>query len=229
MPEIIEFYADTPIYNVFSNFHIGQPIFFEGKYWPTSEHYYQAMKFSENSPISDEYINLMRQADTVNKMYVLAQQSAFGYKSNWALVKGDTNRKLGDLIKKYKNLGVKPRPDWDLVKDQIMYNIVTAKFEQDPKLKEILLNTGDKILVEHTLRDKYWGDGGFCGNGIPEVDKGGTMKGLNKLGNILMRVRDELRRELSISDQESKQKKQLVKKTLVKKPLVKKKQINVST
>jgi predicted NAD-dependent protein-ADP-ribosyltransferase YbiA (DUF1768 family) len=41
------------------------------------------------------------------------------------------------------------------------------------------LSTEQKILVEHTENDSYWGDGG---NG----------KGKNKLGKLLMRLRDEL-------------------------------------
>jgi predicted NAD-dependent protein-ADP-ribosyltransferase YbiA (DUF1768 family) len=44
----------------------------------------------------------------------------------------------------------------------------------------MLLETGNKTLVEHTTRDKYWGDGG-------------DGKGKNMLGKMLMIIRDELR------------------------------------
>ena len=72
------------------------------------------------------------------------------------------------------------RPDWNSVKDQVMYEIVSAKFSQHPALKAKLLATGDQELVEgNTWRDYYWG---VC-NG----------QGQNKLGQILMRVRSELR------------------------------------
>ncbi len=47
---------------------------------------------------------------------------------------------------------------------------------------EILVGTGDAILVEHTAKDDYWGDGG-------------DGRGKNRLGKILMQVRDELRRD----------------------------------
>ena len=73
------------------------------------------------------------------------------------------------------------RPDWGQVKERIMYDIVLAKFTQDRSLAEQLLTTGDYELVEgNTWGDQYWG-----------IDLR-TMKGQNKLGNILMRVRYEL-------------------------------------
>ncbi len=72
------------------------------------------------------------------------------------------------------------RRDWESVKDQIMLAALRAKFSQHADLKAILLGTGDAKLVEHTDRDNYWGDGG---DGL----------GQNRLGRILMQVREELR------------------------------------
>jgi N-glycosidase YbiA len=71
------------------------------------------------------------------------------------------------------------RKDWESVKDRIMHEAVLAKFTQHADLREILLATGDAKIVEHTENDDYWGDGGD-GNGK------------NMLGQILMRVREEL-------------------------------------
>jgi len=71
------------------------------------------------------------------------------------------------------------RPDWEQIKDQVMYDVVKAKFSIK-HLKEMLLATGNEELIEGNLwNDTYWG---VC-NG----------KGQNKLGKILMRVREELR------------------------------------
>jgi ribA/ribD-fused uncharacterized protein len=72
------------------------------------------------------------------------------------------------------------RSDWDSVKDQIMLEAVRAKFTQHDGLKAILLGTGDARIVEHTTNDAYWGDGG-------------DGSGENRLGQILMQVREELR------------------------------------
>jgi ribA/ribD-fused uncharacterized protein len=72
------------------------------------------------------------------------------------------------------------RPDWDEVKDEVMYRAVRRKFESHPALQEMLLATGDEELVESAPTDAYWG-----------VGRDGT--GLNKLGKIIARIRDELR------------------------------------
>ena len=72
------------------------------------------------------------------------------------------------------------RRDWEKVKDSIMRDAVLAKFSQHADLKEIMLSTADARLVEHTFNDSYWGDGG-------------DGSGQNKLGQILMSVREELR------------------------------------
>lgn len=79
------------------------------------------------------------------------------------------------------------RPDWESVKDGIMYKAVKAKFLQHPNLKRVLLETGSSQITEHTANDDYWADGG---NG----------SGRNVLGNTLMRVRGELREIWSVPD-----------------------------
>ena len=41
-----------------------------------------------------------------------------------------------------------------------MYVALYAKFTQHERLRKLLLETGDRKLVEHTCQDSYWGDGG---------------------------------------------------------------------
>jgi len=73
-----------------------------------------------------------------------------------------------------------PLPDdWDEVKLDVMYRVVLAKFTQHPDLRQLLMNTGDSILIEHTRQDAFWADGG-------------DGSGENWLGKILMLVRGEL-------------------------------------
>jgi N-glycosidase YbiA len=74
------------------------------------------------------------------------------------------------------------RKDWEVVKNDIMREVLRAKFTQHEDLKKILLETGDAELVEHTTNDRYWGDGG-------------DGSGLNMLGKLLMELREELRSE----------------------------------
>lgn len=79
-----------------------------------------------------------------------------------------------------KRLGrtVTLRPDWEFLKDGIMLDLLRQKFAKEP-LRGKLLATGITKLVEgNTWNDRYWG---VCE---------GT--GLNKLGELLMKVRAEL-------------------------------------
>ena len=72
------------------------------------------------------------------------------------------------------------RTDWEEVKVNIMYECCKAKFSTNDHLRKLLLSTGDAYLSEHTKNDSYWGDGG-------------DDTGLNQLGKVLMKVRDELK------------------------------------
>ncbi len=78
----------------------------------------------------------------------------------------------------YQNRDI--RDDWDEVKDDIMYQAVLKKFQTHKTLQAELIATGQEEIVENSPMDFYWG----CG---------ADGSGLNKLGQILMRVREELK------------------------------------
>jgi N-glycosidase YbiA len=143
--DVINFYSVSEKYGCFSNFS-PHSIKLDGKTWPTSEHYFQAMKFV-GSPDEEEV--------RLAKSPMIAARMGRSRK-----------RPL--------------RKDWESVKNRIMHEAVLAKFSQHADLREILLGTGDAKIVEHTENDDYWGDGG-------------DGSGKNKLGQILMQVREELR------------------------------------
>ena len=73
---------------------------------------------------------------------------------------------------------VKPwiRKDWQEIKDDVMFKALYHKFTQHSALATMLLQTGDKELIEDSPYDSYWG----CGR-----DK----QGMNMLGKLLMRLR----------------------------------------
>ncbi len=75
-------------------------------------------------------------------------------------------------------------PDWAKTKFQRMKSVLLAKFTQHKDLQELLLNTGESRLVESATVDsavnRLWG----------EVNG----KGQNKLGELLMEVRKEIRK-----------------------------------
>ena len=72
------------------------------------------------------------------------------------------------------------RNDWEEVKEDVMYKALQAKFSQNDDLRKLLLGTGKKKLIEHSPYDGYWGDGG-------------DGSGKNRLGELLMRLRREMR------------------------------------
>lgn len=72
------------------------------------------------------------------------------------------------------------RSDWEQVKEEIMQRGVLRKFENNANIRAILLETGEELIVENAPHDYYWG----CG-------KDGS--GKNKLGEILMAVREIFR------------------------------------
>jgi predicted NAD-dependent protein-ADP-ribosyltransferase YbiA (DUF1768 family) len=70
------------------------------------------------------------------------------------------------------------RSDWDLFKYELMYAIVTLKFDQHPELAKKLIALEGYIEERNCWNDTYWGT----------VDG----EGENNLGKILMLVRDKL-------------------------------------
>ncbi|MEH1939383.1 MAG: N-glycosidase [Nostoc sp.] len=78
------------------------------------------------------------------------------------------------------------RRDWDLVKTEIMREAVLKKFLTHTDIREVLLRTGDEILVENSPTDSFWG----CG---------ANKCGQNHLGKTLMSVREEIRKLLSLT------------------------------
>eukprot|EP00339_Tiarina_fusa_P019077 CAMPEP_0117035394 /NCGR_PEP_ID=MMETSP0472-20121206/25136_1 /TAXON_ID=693140 ORGANISM="Tiarina fusus, Strain LIS" /NCGR_SAMPLE_ID=MMETSP0472 /ASSEMBLY_ACC=CAM_ASM_000603 /LENGTH=195 /DNA_ID=CAMNT_0004744843 /DNA_START=129 /DNA_END=716 /DNA_ORIENTATION=- len=87
-----------------------------------------------------------------------------------------TPREAFNYARQYKS---DIRSDWFQINMQVMRKALLAKFSQHPDLLQMLLKTKDKLLIEHTANDNFWGDGG---NG----------SGRNNLGKLLMKVREEM-------------------------------------
>ena len=80
------------------------------------------------------------------------------------------------------------RSDWEQVKTRVMYEICRAKFYQNEELAEKLLATGDEYLEEGTWwHDNCWGNC-YC-------DKCKNIAGENRLGKILMQIREEFKND----------------------------------
>ncbi len=83
------------------------------------------------------------------------------------------------LGRKIKIIGV-----WEETKEMVMETGLRAKFDQNPPLKEELIETGDQEIQEGNYwNDKEWG---VCLK---------TGEGKNKLGKLLMKIREEYIKE----------------------------------
>ena len=75
----------------------------------------------------------------------------------------------------------------------LVYKSNLAKFKQNKRLKSILLETGNKTIVEDNHRDLIWGSG--ITEGYPDYNKRTKWQGTNWLGEALIQVREELKSE----------------------------------
>jgi ribA/ribD-fused uncharacterized protein len=141
----IYFYTVHGPYGSLSNF---SPHGFtaEDLYWRTSEHFFQAHKFTEPAHFL-----------AIHRARAPKQAAEMGR---------DRRRPL--------------RPDWEQVKEGVMRQALRLKFHAHPALRELLLATGDELLIEAAPHDYYWG-GGQDGSGK------------NRLGILLMELREALR------------------------------------
>lgn len=175
----LQFYSEKDKYGEFSNFYAAtltlqlRPDLVVTA--PTSEHLFQALKYLGPAATQREieYAKIIVAQSTPYKSKILAnRQIRGGYE--WQL-------KLNDIIRRYADCHM--RADWDVVRDNQMRLVCFQKFMQHPELVPLLLSTGSQILVEHTTRDNYWGDGGYY-DVNPQLSRG-----RNQLGRILMETR----------------------------------------
>jgi N-glycosidase YbiA len=162
----IHFYSHYSQWKEFSNFY-PSPIEFDGRIYPTGEHLFQAFKYLHRG-----------HADT----------DAYAEEIRLARTPGEA-KELGNKRRIFGRPNLHIRPNWDIERDNYMRITVSYKFA-NPALKAVLLSTGDREIVEHTVNDIYWGDGG------------GPGRGQNKLGLTLMYVRSAIRQFESAIDQE---------------------------
>jgi hypothetical protein len=79
------------------------------------------------------------------------------------------------------------RPDWDMVRVPIMKWCLRVKLIQNwVKFGDLLLETGDRPIVEDSRKDDFWG-------AMPNDE--GILRGRNVLGRLLMELRAKLQTE----------------------------------
>ncbi|WP_277963929.1 NADAR family protein [Pseudomonas sp. RIT-To-2] len=93
-------------------------------------------------------------------------------------------KKLGREVKGYDDAR------WLASRFDIVVAANLHKFDQNPALKMLLLNTGDRVLVEASPVDAIWGIGLAADD--PAAEDPARWQGLNLLGFALMQVRNRL-------------------------------------
>lgn len=96
-------------------------------------------------------------------------------------------KKLGRQVKNYQE-EVWLSNRYEIVKEGNYH-----KFNQHEALKDFLLDTSDRVLVEASPVDSIWGIG--MATDHKDIENPEKWKGLNLLGFALMEVRDELRKQ----------------------------------
>lgn len=106
------------------------------------------------------------------------------------IVKTKTPKAAKAAGKKVKNFITEV---WEAKREEIMYKGVRAKFVQHPELRKKLLETDKKVIGKADARNTFWA----IGTGM-ESDKAKTpskWRGQNKLGKIIMDLRNTLKDE----------------------------------
>jgi len=97
-------------------------------------------------------------------------------------------KKLGRKIRNFD------KNSWDKVNLQIVYKGNYAKYTQNENLKQLLINTGDRLFVEASPEDVIWGIGLHWSD--PNVDNPLLWKGQNLLGWAITLVKQEILNEM---------------------------------
>lgn len=147
-----------------SNFH-KCTVYYDGLPWPSSEHAYMAAKCKHS------HFNAFDTFPTYN-----SDENGEG---------GTHYSEICDMkcheVKKW-GMTVDLRDDWEDVKFNIMFEICLDKFNRNSDIKEKLIATGSKELIEaNAWKDTYYG---FDIN---------LNRGENNLGKILMSIRGLLK------------------------------------
>jgi predicted NAD-dependent protein-ADP-ribosyltransferase YbiA (DUF1768 family)/phosphoribosyl-AMP cyclohydrolase len=179
--EVIYFYSVDGPHGFMSNFYPCQV----GDDCGSSEHFYQASKF-----LDPALQQLIKAQPTAKQCYRVAWQHSADFRTDWD--QPCRRPEARAIAKSIRRAQAARAPDGAqtsapkeqlLTKDWYMWCALELKFS-GPVLAKKLIRTGDKLLVEHAMRDAHFG----CG-------ADGT--GKNMLGKLLMELRRRLRDTLS--------------------------------
>ena len=156
----------------------------------TDTHIYFWGSFLSNWIPSDLYLMHDNQLFTNSEQLFMYFKAA--YFSDWETAKEIVEK--GQIPKIAKDLGRKIKgyneEEWATVREEMMYKAIMIKFKSSEELKQKLIDTYPKILVEGTPMDPVWGVMIKWDDDRILDEK--NWRGQNLLGKVLMRVRNNL-------------------------------------
>ena len=161
--------------------------------WPTSEHYFQSMKFTGPDVGPTQVVKEYRQfmaTTTPYEVFLLGRIGKRNKDKNWTKIgkgtggqafKTDAKEAMRQRINTEFLGKIHIRPDWEKgYKIRSMVKAILLKVYHFPKFRNLLKDIPvDTYIVEHTTNDTVWADGGDGGTGLV---------GMNYVGKILTAV-----------------------------------------
>jgi predicted NAD-dependent protein-ADP-ribosyltransferase YbiA (DUF1768 family) len=126
-----------------------------------------------NNSVVNEFVNTNDGSLVINSQLKL---------KGWGVAQKEI-KSLGRQIKNFSD------QLWDRHKENYVYRGSCEKYQQNPKLKEILIAAGNTFMVEASPYDKVWGIG--MKKDHPNTKNPAKWQGLNLLGNILTKIKNE--------------------------------------
>lgn len=151
--------------------------------------------FGKSSPLSNHFPTRFTDGDgliysSVEQFYMIEKAMHFGDVELAALMRCQSNpyllKRMGTAVRNFDKV------TWQAVSSDVMYEACSMKFRQSRLLHDYLITT-QGLLAEASPYDKFWGIG--CDMHCHEAQYPQLWSGLNKLGQILTRLRNELLNE----------------------------------
>lgn len=139
-------------------------------------------KFGGLSNMSGGY-PLKINGETIYSSEALYQACRFPHEPSWQKEIITQKSPMAAKMKSKKDNRRKDysREDWEDVRVDLMRWVLRVKLAHHyTAMKEILLSTGDRPIVEKSRKDRFWG---------AVEDKEGILHGYNQLGQLLMELR----------------------------------------
>lgn len=143
-------------------------------------------------PLSNNYSSTIYVREvryrSVQQMYQALKAKTFGDLTAYTMIMKSwspkTQSEIGSTVDNF-NCDI-----WQKKADTIMEQALRLKFKQNLNERKFLLDTGKAALIFASKYEPYWG------NGLSISDEGNAdpknWQGRNRLGELLMKIRDEL-------------------------------------